>query len=475
METRDPATPQGEGASPRSRRTRRKGPLRLISRTLGKAWEGNIFSEAAEAAFWQTLSLPPLLLGLLGSLGFIGEWFGGTVVREVHDRIIDFSETVFSGSVVHQIIEPTVNDILTTGKGEIVSVGFLISLWAGSSAMSSFVDAITVAHDQYGVRNEVWQRIFALLLYLISLILLVVGLPIIAIGPDLLPEFFPVDWQPTISAWVDIGYYPAVGVLLMLALATLYKLALPRKLPWHRGLPGAALAMVIFLLSSIGLRFYISWITTTGYTYGALATPIAFLLFTFFIGLAIVAGAYFNSAIQELWPAKMTRRQRRKWRRLEMERANERIREQESKSLWQRTTIPLRRPKKAELAPGFAPGGGEKQGGGAKAADDPAGGAETAPAPPDEREPHEHGTPSRQPSPAPEPDTGEGTNSTNGDGADAPDTRPFSTGTERRDDPGAGEERRPERGRPPLDPADPSAGQASEAGYSSPPPGGIPS
>ncbi|RBM24296.1 ribonuclease BN [Prauserella sp. PE36] len=364
METRDPGKQEGGGRHAPEPRARRKGPVRLISRTLGKAWDGNIFSESAEAAFWQTLSLPPLLLGLLGSLGFLGDWFGDTVVRQVHDGLIDFSETIFSESVVTQIIEPTVDDILTTGKGEIVSVGFLISLWAGSSAMSSFVDAITVAHDQYGVRNEVWQRIFALLLYLASLVLLVVGLPIIAIGPDLLPEFFPVDWRPTIATWVGALYYPTVGVLLVLALATLYKVSLPRKLPWHRGLPGAALAMVIFLLSSVGLRIYISWITTTGYTYGALATPIAFLLFTFFIGLAIVAGAYFNSAIQELWPAKMTRRQRRRWRRLEMERANERMRQQEGMSLWQRTTIPLRRPRKPERneepdEPGERPAGDE--------------------------------------------------------------------------------------------------------------------
>ncbi|AXB48531.1 YihY/virulence factor BrkB family protein [Amycolatopsis albispora] len=326
----------------------RKRPLRLIQRTLNKAWDGNIFSESAEAAFWQTLSLPPLLLGLLGSLGFIGDWFGQGVVTAVHDRIIAFCAQIFSSDVVTRIIEPTVNDILTIGKGEIVSIGFLISLWAGSSAMSSFVDAITVAHGQYGVRNEVWQRIFALLLYLVMLVFLVVGLPVIAIGPDLLPEFFPDPWQPTVREWIGTLYFPVLGALLVLALATLYKLALPRKLPWHRGLPGAVLAMAIFLLSSVGLRIYISWITTTGYTYGALATPIAFLLFTFFIGLAVVGGAYFNSAIQELWPAKMTRRQRRKWRRLEMERASERLRTEEGRKLWERTTIPLRRPRKQE-------------------------------------------------------------------------------------------------------------------------------
>ncbi|RZS34476.1 membrane protein [Herbihabitans rhizosphaerae] len=323
----------------------RKGPMRLIKRTLQKAWDGNLFSESAEAAFWQVLSLPPLLLGLLGSLGYVAEWFGQQVTQSVHDKIIEASRTTFSENVVNQIIDPTVNDILSKGRGEILTVGFLISLWAGSSAMSSFVDAITVAHDQYGVRNEVWQRIFALLLYVASLVILIVGLPVLALGPDMLPRVFPVDWRPTVTNWVDLLYYPIIGVLIVLSLATLYKLALPRKLPWHRGLPGAILAMGVFLLSSIGLRLYITWITTTGYTYGALATPIAFLLFCFFIGLAVVIGAYFNAAIQEMYPAKMTRRQRRRWRRLEMERHAEKIRADKSEeALQQQDTDALPRP-----------------------------------------------------------------------------------------------------------------------------------
>jgi membrane protein len=127
---------------------------------------------------------------------------------------------------------------------------------------------------------------------------------------------------------VGTFYYPVVAVLLVVALATLYKLALPRKLPWYRGVPGAVLAMVFFLLGSVGLRIYLSQITRTGYTYGALAAPIAFLLFTFFIGLAIVVGAHFNSAIQEMWPAKTTNYPRRRWRKLKEVRAAERAQNQ---------------------------------------------------------------------------------------------------------------------------------------------------
>ncbi|MBV9729966.1 MAG: YihY/virulence factor BrkB family protein, partial [Pseudonocardiales bacterium] len=44
------------------------------------------------------------------------------------------------------------------------------------------------------------------------------------------------------------------------------------------------------------------------------------LLFSFFIAMAIVLGAEFNSAIEEIWPAHPTRRDRRRGRRRTMAR-----------------------------------------------------------------------------------------------------------------------------------------------------------
>lgn len=307
-----------------------RGAWALVKRTWTTAWDGNLFSEAAEAAYWQTLSFFPLLLGLLGLVGYIGDWFGQNVVTAVQSKIISFSDKIFAAQAVNNIITPTIHDLLTSAQGEVASIGFIISMYAGSSATSSFVDAITVAHGQYGVRNEVWQRFYAIILYLGGLVIAVVGLPLLALGPNYLPRVFPESWQPTVAAITGYFYYPVIAVLLIVALATLYKLALPRKLPWHRGLPGATLAMVIAVLASVGLRIYLATVTQTGYTYGALAAPIAFLFMAFFIGLAIVVGAYFNAAIQHFWPATQTRHERRAWRRLELVRAQERAAEPES-------------------------------------------------------------------------------------------------------------------------------------------------
>ncbi|MEJ3658738.1 YihY/virulence factor BrkB family protein [Actinomycetes bacterium KLBMP 9759] len=276
----------------------------MIRRTLGKAWDDDIFSHSAQAAFWQALSLPPLLLGLLGSVGFVGGWFDPGIVGTVENLVVAFSRGVFTPEVVDQIIAPTAESILTEGRADVVSVGFVVALWAGSSAVASIVDSITHAHGQKLVRHPVWQRVFSLLVYVFALVVAIFALPVIALGPELLPGVLPASWHPAATRVINAFYYPAVGLLLVAVLTTLYKVALPRGLPWRRLLPGALLAMVVFVASTTGMRLYIAVLTSTGYTYGALATPIAFLLFAFLLGLSIVLGAHLNNAIQEQWPSR---------------------------------------------------------------------------------------------------------------------------------------------------------------------------
>ncbi|WP_228837396.1 YihY/virulence factor BrkB family protein [Nocardia amamiensis] len=295
-------TRAGARAAHASRRT-----VALVVRVAEKAWADSIFAKSAAAAFWQTLSLAPLLLGVLGSLGYVGGWFGPDTVQIVESKIIAFSQELFSASVVSDLIEPTVQDVLGRGRGAVVSVGFVLSLWAGSSAMATFVDAIVEAHDQQDARHPVWQRIFALLLYMLFLVAAVLILPLVALGPALIGRVLPAAWRATGLQLLDFFYYPGAGLLLIVGLTTLYKLALHTSLPWHRLFGGALVAGVFFMAASEVLRRYLSWVTRTGVTYGALATPIAFLLFTFFLGFAVILGAEFNAAVQEFWPARATR------------------------------------------------------------------------------------------------------------------------------------------------------------------------
>jgi membrane protein len=281
----------------------------ITKKTLSKSWDDSIFSESAQAAFWSALSLPPLLLGMLGSLAWIAPFFGPETLPMIEHQLINTANSFFSKNVVTEIIEPTVRDIVKGARGEVVSLGFVISLWAGSSAVSAFVDSITEAHDQTPLRHPVRQRFFALGLYVVMLLMAIATAPLVALGPLKIGEHIPDSWDNVLQ----YGYYPALFLGLWVAVTFLYRVSLPEPLPSHRLMLGALLATVVFLVATVGLRIYLTYITSTGYTYGALATPIAFLLFAFFLGFSIMIGAELNAAIQEEWPAPATHAKRFRW------------------------------------------------------------------------------------------------------------------------------------------------------------------
>ncbi len=278
----------------------------ITKRTLSKSWDDSIFSESAQAAFWSALSLPPLLLGMLGSLAYVAPFFGPDTLPMIEHQLISTAARFFSHNVVNEIIEPTVRDIVRGARGEVVSVGFVISLWAGSSAISAFVDSITEAHDQTPLRHPVRQRFYALGLYVVMLVGAIVTAPFIALGPRKIAEFIPDSWDNVLQ----YGYYPVLFLALVVAVTILYRVSLPEPLPSHRLVLGSVIAAVVFLVATAGLRIYLTYITSTGYTYGALATPIAFLLFAFFLGFAIMIGAELNAAVQDEWPAPATHAKR---------------------------------------------------------------------------------------------------------------------------------------------------------------------
>ena len=289
---------------------------KIVLRTLSKAWGDSLFGLSSQAAFWCALSTAPLLLALLGMIGFIvPHYFPAGTIDQVRDQVLLFLNTVFNEEVANNLVGNTVETILGNGQADVVSIGLVISLWAGSSAMSAFVESITIAYNQHEARHPVTERLFALGLYLIALLAGIIILPLLAIGPDYLPRLFPESWRPEVANIVNFAYYPVLAMGLLFMLTVLYKVAPKHKHPWYRGVPGALLAAAVFIVASFGLRLYLSYVYSHGLTYGALATPITFLLFYYFVSMAIIIGAQFNNAMLEFYPPRPSKREQRKWRR----------------------------------------------------------------------------------------------------------------------------------------------------------------
>jgi membrane protein len=299
--------------------SKRKVAWQLLKDTVNSCIEYRILGLAAEAAFFTLLSLPPLLLGLVGLLGHLDAWTGTDTIASIRQNILVASGTVLSDQGVEEIARPLLDDVTRGGRPDVISLGFALALWSGSRAVNVFIDTITVMYGLDGVRGIVKTRLLAFWLYLVALLIGAVVLPLMVAGPDAVMDIVP--WS---EAVVRVLYWPVVIVLSVVFLTTLYHVSVPVRSPWEEDIPGALVALTMWVLGSFLLRIYLISTVEGPTIYGSLAAPVAVLLWFGVSAFAVLVGAAVNAAIDRMWPSVATATARE---------ANERVREKAAAEL----------------------------------------------------------------------------------------------------------------------------------------------
>lgn len=296
-----------------ARETARPNVKARATAQLGKMWEvvkitfaicmkTRVTGLAAEAAFFAVLSLPPLAIGLASTLGYLKGVIGSDRIVEIKVSIMHAAGTMLSGPAVTKLGK-VLDDVLTGEHAGLLSIGFVLALWAGSRAMNVYVDTITIAYGLSGRRGIVRTRVLAFGLYMLGLILGSVALPLLVIGPDFLITIFP-----TVAGFIHAMYWPLVLTTLVAFLNTLYHLAVPLRTPWSQDLPGTVLAVLLWMAGSALLRDYISstfqGTGTANALYGGLAAPVAILVWLYATAFAVLLGAALNAAVEQVWPSR---------------------------------------------------------------------------------------------------------------------------------------------------------------------------
>jgi membrane protein len=264
----------------------------VVVQTIGTCLRYRVTGLAAEAAFFALLSLPPLVFGLAGAVGFIAQRFDVTTVAEFRTQVLDLALRLLTPTAVNDVIAPTLDDVLFQGRFSIISIGFVIALWSGSRALNVVVDTITIMYGLGGQRSILRTRALSFSVYVVFLVAAVILLPLVLAGPGLVDRVLPAR-----LALVGYLYWPVVLVGTAVALAALYHLAVPVRTRWRSELPGAALTLLLWLGGSALLRLILGLSIGSSSIYGPLAAPIAVLLWLYLINLALLVGAAFNASL----------------------------------------------------------------------------------------------------------------------------------------------------------------------------------
>lgn len=250
---------------------------------------------AAEAAFFAILSLPPLIFAATGAIGFVSAQIKPDVVRNARIEVLELALQVLTPQAVDTVIRPTIDDVLAGGRADVISIGFLIALWSGSRALSVFISTIGIMYGYRGHRHPIVTRALSFGLYVLFILLAVVLVPLVLAGPGLVDRVLPHPLH-----WLGGLYWPVVLAGSAFFLATLYDVSLPRRFTLCSGLPGAGLALVMWVVGSWVLRIFLGRSTNGPSVYGPLTAPIALLLWLYVISLAVLIGAALNSAIDRV-------------------------------------------------------------------------------------------------------------------------------------------------------------------------------
>jgi len=273
---------------------------RLIERTGRETFDDRVPGLAAEAALFTLISLPALLLAVVSSLGFVAVALGPEGTDELRELVLGIPKP-FLSDPTYASYERLVGTVLAQTRGGVVSIAILLSIWTGSRAVNRFLETMTIAYD-VEPRPGWRRRLLALGLTIGTLVGAVAVLPPMVFGPRIVEWLAPGAAADNTLRMLDLLFWPAVTLSVLAGLTTVYHVGVPWRTPWRRDVPGALLAMVIWLLASAGLRAYLNLSVQHDAVFSQLAVPIAVVLWLYITAFAVLLGAEFNAEIERMWP-----------------------------------------------------------------------------------------------------------------------------------------------------------------------------
>src|SRR5690349_9766103 len=111
---------------------------------------------------------------------------GTEVVADLRSQLRQITLTFLTADSVSSVILPTFDQVVRAGRADIVSIGFLLSLWSGSRVLNVYVDTVSMMYGMGGYRGIIRTRALSFTLYVAGLLVGVVVIPLVLIGPGIL-------------------------------------------------------------------------------------------------------------------------------------------------------------------------------------------------------------------------------------------------------------------------------------------------
>lgn len=264
-----------------------------LKKTLREFSSDQCTDLAASLTYYTVLALFPGLLAIVSILGLVSN------PSDTITSLLDVVRNVGGGQVADLLQDPIEGLVRSPAAPVTFIVGLVGALWSASGYVGAFGRAM---NRIYNVREgrPIWKlRPTMLGVTLATVILLVLGLLTLVSGP-LARSFGDVIGLGDVAATVLlIVQWPILLIIAIVVVAVLYYWSPNVKQPkftWVSG--GSILALLIWVIASVGFGFYVGNFSNYNATYGSLGGVIVFLLWIWITNNALLFGAEFDAEIE---------------------------------------------------------------------------------------------------------------------------------------------------------------------------------
>lgn len=268
----------------------------LARRTLRETWDDGCPGLAAQLAFYFFLALFPALLFLISLLAYlpIESTLAGALQR---------MESIVPGEAL-TLLQAQLDSVLAGRRSGLMTLAVAGAIWSSSSAMTAIISALNTAYDIEEWRPWWKARLVAMALTLALALFIGIAFALVVGGADV------AEWMAArigggelfVRAWTAAPWLVAIA-LAVFAVNLVYHFAPNADAEWVWLTPGALLAVTLWFLTSLGLRFYLQSVPGYLAVYGTIGGAIVLMLWLYLSGFALLIGAELNAEIDRALPS----------------------------------------------------------------------------------------------------------------------------------------------------------------------------
>ncbi|WP_338703345.1 YihY/virulence factor BrkB family protein [Streptomyces sp. Q6] len=264
----------------------------VFKRSVREFQEDELVDRAAALTYYGILSIFPALLVLVAVLGVVGE----SATRKVLKGL----ESLAPGPA-RDILTTSVSQLQgNAGMGSIMAVvGLVLAVWSASGYVGAFIRTANQVYDVPEGR-PLWKILPLRLGLTVALMALAMASALIVVFTGGIAENAgsALGVGDTVLAVWSVAKWPVLAVLVVLMMALLFWATPNAKgRGWRWVTPGGGVALLIWLVASVGFSVYVSGFASYNKTYGTMAGAIVFLVWLWLTNLALLLGLEFDAEI----------------------------------------------------------------------------------------------------------------------------------------------------------------------------------